>query len=78
MIKTFYFQNNKLLIKFFEWLYFSEYEFYGKKCKIVYLISFRTFLCDDYNGRVVITPIWNKERIFYLIKRLLGRNKNED
>ena len=79
--KTFYFQNNKLLIKFFEWLYFQKevydndgnYQYY----KIVKIQGINCFLVDRYyglsktsHGRFIVSPVWNKERFKYLFERM--------
>ena len=68
-LKTFYFQNNKLLIKFFTWLHFKD----RPKIKIIKLKGFNCFLCSEYGNRTTISPVWDKKRIWYLIKRLFRR-----
>jgi len=56
MIKTFYFQNNKLLIKFFTWLHFKD----RPKIEIIKLKGFNCFLCSEYGNRTTISPVWDK------------------
>jgi hypothetical protein len=70
-----FFQYNKTLIKFFEWLYFSDKEF-----KIVKIKGINVFLCDKKygSGRWTISPVWDRKRIKSLIRRFLNvfSNKN--
>ena len=68
--RKFFLEDNKLLIKFFQWLYFSEQ--FDRGTKIVKLRGFNTFLCDSRHGRETISPVWDKNRFKALYKRLRG------
>jgi len=73
-MKQFYFANNKVLIKFFEWLYFPDDVY-----KIVKLKGFNVFLCDKKpgfgEGRVTLSPVWDKNRFVALYKRFIKKEK---
>ena len=66
-------KTNKLLIRFFEWLYFPDNDF-----KIIKIKGINVFLCDkNSNYRATISPIWDKKRVIVLFKRFL-RIKNKE
>lgn len=73
--------HNKLLIKFFEWLYFPKevYDEHGNyyQYKIVKIQRLNVFLVDKYLGvyprscgRYTISPIWDLKRVEVLFKRI--------
>lgn len=71
---------NKILIKFFEWLYFQK-QFYDDngnyyQNKIVRIKGINCFLIDKYYGksktpseRHTVSPIWDKKRVLNLFRR---------
>ncbi len=67
---------NKLLIKFFEWLYFPNGD-YGRQTKIVKIKRINVFLCDTTFGRETISPVWDKNRFKFLFKRLFRIKEKE-
>ena len=66
---------NKILIKFFEWLYFSDGVY-----KIVKIKRFNVFLCDKKFGvgRETISPVWDKARFVSLYKRFFKKEKENE
>jgi len=80
-------KKNKILIKFFEWLYFQKevYDEHGnyQYYKIVQIRGINCFLVDRYyglsktsHGRFTIMPVWDKTRVKYLLKRIFKIKEN--
>lgn len=68
--------KNKILIRFFEWLYFQPYDDGTGKMvieKIVRLKGINCFLVDSHYGRETLSPVWDLKRIEILIKRFLKK-----
>jgi hypothetical protein len=81
--RKFFFENNKLLISFFQRLYFPKqiYDDDGNyyQDKILKIRGFNCFLVDRYyrisatpSGRFTVSPVWDMDRIKSLRKRILG------
>jgi len=68
-MNKFFFRDNRILIKFFQWLYFPGKNDY----RIIKLKGFNVFLCDKPSGRATVSPIWDKKRIVALYKRFLKK-----
>lgn len=77
---------NKILIKFFEWLYFPKevYDDYGnyEYYKIVKIKGINCFLVDRYmglskisHGRYTVSPVWDKQRFLHLFRRFIKRTE---
>ena len=69
-------KQNKLLIKFFEWLYFSSE--YDKGTKIVKIKGINVFLCDTTFGREHISPVWDKNRFKFMFRRMFRIKEEEE
>lgn len=62
-----------MLKKFFTWLYFKD-----DKITIVKVKSWNVFLVDKGGQRMTVSPVWDRQRIKYLILHRLFKMPMEE